>query len=352
MKKKTYLANAIEIANMKAQYDSEAKKLVADKKVLAWILKYTVREIADCTLKEIEAAIEDIEVAAVPIYPGRKKKEAVMGTPTQDSVPNEGTITYDVRFYVITPGGERLKLILNIEIQRNYYPGYDLVPRAVFYCARMLSAQLNTEFTAENYDDIKKVYSIWLCLNSPKKEADTIVEYRIKPEVLYGLAEAGHRCDLLSVVLVGLSEAGCIREETPLQGFLGTIFSEKLRPEEKLQILEEKYEIAATEEVKEGVNRMCNLSDAIEERGMQKGIQKGIQKGLQKGEQLKLIELICRKVKKGKKPEVIAEELEEDIASVSAIYEAVLKAAPDYNSGRVYELLNKISKDNENELSV
>lgn len=175
-------------------------------------------------------------------------------------------------------GGERLKLILNIEIQRNYYPGYDL----------------------------------------------------------------------LSVVLVGLSEASGIREETPLHGFLGTIFSEKLRPEKKLQILEEKYEIAATEEVKEGVNRMCNLSDAIEERGMQKGIQKG----MQKGEQLKMIELICRKVKKGKKPEVIAEELEEDIASVSAIYEAVLKTAPDYNSSRVYELLNKISKDNENERPV
>lgn len=337
MKRKTYLAKAIEIADMKAQYDGEAKKIVADKRVLAWILKYTVRELSECTLKEIEEAIEDIEVAVIPVYPGRKRTESITGMSTQDKVPNEGMVTYDVRFYVITPKGERIKLILNIEIQKDYYPGYDLVARAVFYCARMLSAQMDTEFTAENYDDIKKVYSIWLCLNSSKKRADTIIEYRIKPEVLYGLAESGHRYDLLSAVLVGLNEDSWINRETPLHGFLGTIFSEKLRPEEKLQILEERYRVETTKEVKEGVNRMCNLSDAIEERG----IQKGIQKGVQKGEKIKLIELICRKVKKGKQPEAIAEELEEDLKSVSEIYEAVLKTAPDYDSSRAYELLMK-----------
>ncbi len=46
MKRKTYLAKAIEIADMKAQYDGEAKKIVADKKVLVWILKSLFLNIA------------------------------------------------------------------------------------------------------------------------------------------------------------------------------------------------------------------------------------------------------------------------------------------------------------------
>lgn len=61
--------------------------------------------------------------------------------------------------------------------------------RAVFYCAKMISAQLNTEFNDSNNDDIKKVYSIWLCLNSRKKEADTITEYHIVLRVIYGSSE-------------------------------------------------------------------------------------------------------------------------------------------------------------------
>lgn len=36
MKTKTYLTNVIEAADEKAQYDSEARKIVSDKGILAW----------------------------------------------------------------------------------------------------------------------------------------------------------------------------------------------------------------------------------------------------------------------------------------------------------------------------
>jgi hypothetical protein len=328
MQEKTYLTHAIEIADMKAQYDGEAKKIVSDKGVLSWILKYTVEELQDCTLEEIRNAIEDVKVAAVPLQPGRKIPEVITGMSTEDKVPNEGMVTYDVRFYVITPKGERIKLLLNVEIQGDFYPGYDLVTRAVFYCARMLSAQLNTEFTAESYDDIKKVYSIWICLDAPKNEADTIIEYRIEPNVIYGTMLKQHRYDLLSVVMIGINEDSSQKKETPLHGFLGTVFSERLKPEEKLNCLEQEYGIETMKEIRKEVEPMGNLGDAIEKRG------------ISKGEEQKLIELICRKVKKGKKLDVIAEELEEDTDAISAIYEAVLKEAPEYNGARIYELLH------------
>ena len=66
-------------------------------------------------------------------------------------------ITYDIRFAAETPDESRIKLMMNVEAQRNYYPGYDLVARAIFYCARLLSAQLDTEFAADNYDGMKKL---------------------------------------------------------------------------------------------------------------------------------------------------------------------------------------------------
>lgn len=332
MKTKNYLANAIDTADMKAQYDAEAKKIVADKGVLSWIVKYTVKEMKDCTLEEIADAIEDIEVARVPVYPGKRRTEAIIGMPSEDKVPNEGEITFDVRFYVITRSGERVKLILNVEIQKDYYPGYDLVTRAVFYCARMLSAQLNTEFSAEDYDGVKKVYSIWLCLNAPKKEADTIIEYRMEPHIIFGTKAEKHRYDLLSVVMIGLDEESYKKKKTALHGFLGTIFSEELKPSEKLQSLEKDYGIKTTGEIREGVGRMCNLSDGIYERGMEQG--------KELGKEQNMIELVCRKVSKGKSLDTIATELEEDKDVLLPIYTAVINAAPDYDISKVSEILH------------
>ncbi|MCM1127983.1 MAG: hypothetical protein NC429_16135 [Lachnospiraceae bacterium] len=70
------------------------------------------------------------------------------------------------------------------------------------------------------------------------------------------------------------------------------------------------------------------------------GIQQGIQYGIEQGEEQKLIELICRKVKKGKTLPVIAEELEEEASDISPIYEAVLAGAPDYDCGKIYASLH------------
>ena len=51
---------------------------------------------------------------------------------------HEGTVYFDIRFTIVTPGEERIKLIINIEAQKSYYPGYDLVTRGVYY-GHMLS---------------------------------------------------------------------------------------------------------------------------------------------------------------------------------------------------------------------
>lgn len=293
MRIKTHLANVIELADRKAQYDSEAKKIIGNKTILAWIIRYTVKELKEYTVKEIEDCIEgEPEVSMVPVYPGRIRPEAIVGRATDDKVPNEGEVTFDICFFVILPGRGKIKIILNIEIQRDYYPGYDLVTRAVFYCARMLSAQLDTEFTADNYDGIRKVYSIWICLDAPKYAADTITEYRMCQRKIFGNFRGKARYDLLTAVMICLCKESYLKKVTVLHGLLGTLFAEELQPDEKIRILEQEYGIKMSFEIEEGMRKMCNLSDAIEERGIQKGVQQGIQQGMQQGIQA-LIET-CR----------------------------------------------------------
>ena len=93
---------------------------------------------------------------------------------------------------------------------------------------------------------------------------------------------------------------------------------------------------------------MCNLSDAIEERGIKKGIERGIERGIEQGlkrglslgEEKKLIEQVCRKMQKNKDVMTIARELEEEEAVIQRIYDAAVPTAPEYDKQRVYEILH------------
>lgn len=249
MRRNTHISNALEVAGEKAGYDGEVKKILSDKQILAWILKYAVKEFKGYTIETIIASIEgNPEVAVVPVYPGKKMKEAVTGMLTEDKVPGEGEVTYDIRFFVITPTEERVKIIINLEAQGNFYPGYDLVTRAVFYCARMLSAQLDTEFTAQNYDEIKKVYSIWICMNAPGNAENTITEYSIMPNKVAGDFQGKARYDLMTAVMICLEKEKERKTEPPteksrLHQMLETLLASGISAEEKEEILSREYGI-------------------------------------------------------------------------------------------------------------
>ena len=57
------------------------------------------------------------------------------------------------------------------------------------------------------------------------------------------------------------------------------------------------------------------------------------------GRQQILVEMVCRKLRKGKTPECIAEELEEDIARIRQICDAAEVFAPEYDENAVFESL-------------
>ncbi|RRK33659.1 Rpn family recombination-promoting nuclease/putative transposase [Schaedlerella arabinosiphila] len=61
--------------------------------------------------------------------------------------------------------------------------------------------------------------------------------------------------------------------------------------------------------------------------------------GYSEGEEKKLIELICKKMKKNCSAEEIADLLEEDKAKVETIYNTALDFAPDYNIEKIWKKL-------------
>ena len=60
-------------------------------------------------------------------------------------------------------------------------------------------------------------------------------------------------------------------------------------------------------------------------------------KRFEDGQVMTLVDLICRKLRKGKDVAHIAEDLEEEVSVVEAICNAASEFAPDYDEKKVFE---------------
>ena len=212
MKVENMLAKNITAIGVNASYDSACKRLLANKVILAWIMKSCLEEYANCSIQEImEQYIEgEPDIGQVPVNMDEKVlSEQIETASVEDNSVYEGTVSYDIRFYANTPGtGERNRLIINIEAQNDFYPGYPIVKRGIYYCSRMISSQYGVEFTESHYDRIKKVYSIWICMNPPKYRRNSINRYFIKEEKLIGdVSERKENYDLITTVMICLGES-------------------------------------------------------------------------------------------------------------------------------------------------
>ena len=80
---------------------------------------------------------------------------------------------------------------------------------------------------------------------------------------------------------------------------LNTLFSPSVLPDEKKNVLSKKYNIAMTAELESEVQRMCNLSTAIENQGIKKGRAEGRVEGRVEGVDLmaKLVKILLAEKK-------------------------------------------------------
>lgn len=92
-----------------------------------------------------------------------------------------------------------------------------------------------------------------------------------------------------------------------------------------------------------GVKYMQAWEEKYYERqeGREEGLKEGLKKGMEKGRLFNLIQLTTKKIKKGKSPETIASELEEDLSDIMPLYDAIQLSAPDYDCEQIYAYLNR-----------
>ena len=271
------------LADTNARYDAACKRVLSEKFILAWIMKSCLEEYQDCNVREIaEKYIEgQPQVSAIPVLPD-ESGTVIHGLDTEDKSVHEGTVTYDIRFRAIVPDTEDvIALIVNVEAQNDYYPGYPILKRGIYYGSRMISSQYGREFTGSHYEKIKKVYSIWICMDPPKRKENTINRYRLVEERLVGEStEPVKDYDLLSVVMICLGRLEGENYQGVLK-MLDVLFSNETSVTDKKKILEDEYDIPMTQKLDEEVSSMCNLSEGVMRKGVAKGVTKGVLSSIQ-----------------------------------------------------------------------
>lgn len=272
----------------KNQYDMKAKRILARKSVLSHILAATVDEFRGMPIKEVAKHIEgDIYISRVPVGSGLTNHETadakgdrIVTLNTEDFENDEGLVRFDILFYVRMKDGIS-QIIINVEAQKAKPSGYSLLNRAIFYVSRIISSQKERDFVGDNYDDIKRVYTIWICMNMDS----CIWNYvHLANDALMGNFDWEGKLDMINIVLLGipneLPEKG---DRYELHRLLSTLFSVDLPPEKRIDILQDEYNIAHEDAFRKEMMEMCNLSEGIWERGIKEGEARGEARGKAEG---------------------------------------------------------------------
>lgn len=314
----TELKSAVMATDKDAQYDNSAKRLIAHKIILARILVKTVEEFKGMDPIEVAALIEGLPyISAVPVEPGLtnavhfQNGQRLVGFNTENQELNEGLVRFDIVFYVRMKDGLS-QIIINVEAQKDEPGEYEILNRAVFYVSRLISSQKERDFENSSYDDIKCVYSIWICMNM---EENTMSHIHLTKEDLIGSYEWKGNLDLLNIIMIGLAKELPEHDETyELHRLLGALLSRELTIDEKLDIIGNEYDIPLEENFRKDMSTMCNLSQGVKEEGIAIGRAEG-EAGL-----------ITKMYKNGLSIELIASATDKTIEEVKTIIEGKEKS--------------------------
>ncbi len=279
----TEIRNAVSAADEDAQYDEKAKRLLGNKIILAHILVKTVDEFQGMNPEDVVSCIEgEPFISVVPVEPGltniekEKNGQRIVGLNTENAEINEGLIRFDIIFYVRMKDGIS-QVIVNLEAQKDEPTSYHILNRAVFYVSRLVSSQKERDFVKTNYNDIKRVFSIWVCMNM---DENSMAYVHLAKDDLLGSYQWKGGLDLLNIVLIGIAnELPEHDDKYELHRLLSTLLSMELSAREKLGIMESEYSIAVDDRIREDVSAMCNLSQGIKDNTLAEVIMTMHEKG-------------------------------------------------------------------------
>ena len=131
IRKSSRISDSIDLTDKIAQYDRAAKNILADKQILARILKECVSELQNFSIEQIinESLTGNIEIGTVPI--DRDVPELLN---SEDVSVKEGIVRFDILLWVKIPGKEdELGILLNLEAQKKEPDKYPVAKRGIYY---------------------------------------------------------------------------------------------------------------------------------------------------------------------------------------------------------------------------
>ena len=373
-------------------YDNVIKELFADKQILANILKYTLDEFKDMSIPDIISEMGEPSISNIQVDPGCTNtgsgedrnngeshniententstgsscvdnKESVVEvnsnteninigssyagkiqkTSEEDIVIGEGKIVYDIRF-IVYHGDEKIKILINIEAQnisKASSLGYDLDNRIIYYLCRMISSQKEVEFTHSNYDDIKAVRSIWICLDGKENE-DSINRIELTTKYIFCLKCNFNNINKLQAVIIKLREIQNVEvSKNRLIAMLEELVS-KDDTETKKKKLSEKYDLVMDDNLERRVSSMCNFSEALIERGWEEGHLIGLEEGRLKGQERERARGSIESIKNMQKMNFTGEIIMQVLSLDNETYRNILDLINTYPDYTVDELVDE-----------
>ena len=282
--------------------DAACKQVLSEKQILSHILHDYVDEFSKTSPQEIaQRCFEgDPRVGTDPV--GRS--DSVRALSNEDAAPLEGGVSFDVRFEAYTPDSLDLAdkdlvcVEVDVEAQNNFYPGYPLLKRGVFYAGRLLSLQGGDVVTHSHYELVRKAVSVWICAHPPKKYAGTVTSFSLQPSQLIGNEEFNpDHFDLVQVILVCLNDRDPGSSKGTL-GMLEVLFAAHIDARQKIRMLKEGYGIMMSDGFSKKVSDMCNLSVGYYEEGVREGREQGLKQG-REGERAAFLQVAATMVRDG-----------------------------------------------------
>lgn len=156
-----------DVKENKKTYDKYFKKFFKRRSVLAAILKDIVEEYRGLCYNEV-----------LDLIPADSSNEEMAYLKAESNINEGGTILLDILVESKIPNSDGVvdtRLIFDLEMQRNFNPGYSIFSRAQYYASRLLAEQ---SVKNSDYDKLNPVYSTWICMNNiPVSSANTHVSF-------------------------------------------------------------------------------------------------------------------------------------------------------------------------------
>ncbi|WP_289762779.1 hypothetical protein [Lactobacillus intestinalis] len=244
------VADAIETNDLNKAYDEYCKKILSNKQILARIMKECVAEYRDIPVEEIPSYIEHEPQLDVSLD---EEADKIQGRNVEDQSVHGAVIKYDILFDAKLPNSkenERIGLFINVEAQNSSNTPYPILSRAVYYCSRLLAKQKNMQggFQNSEFQNLKKVYSIWIVMNASKAMEGVLNKYTITEECLetkYHFPKEDY--DKLSVVMIYPKREYDIKDDkNGMMKMLNLLFKAKMSAQDKKYQLSRYYGIMMT----------------------------------------------------------------------------------------------------------